>query len=157
MNERGVSGRGGEGRLAVVGIVMVAVLIVGYFALGMPGMDHGGEGSSMPGMDHESAAEAMGLDPDEFARQMAASKAFVVNVHVPDGEVIDGTDESIAFDRLVGDDRLPTDPSTPILLYCQTGRMSAVAADELTAEGYTDVAYLEGGTDAWSASGRSPR
>ena len=35
-------------------IIIVVVLIVGYFATGMPGMDHsGGDGSDMTEMDHE--------------------------------------------------------------------------------------------------------
>jgi hypothetical protein len=38
-------------RLLVVGFVVLVVAFVAYMALGMPGMDHGGDGS--PQMDHE--------------------------------------------------------------------------------------------------------
>lgn len=49
---------------------------------------------------------------------------------------------------------LPSDPATPMLLYCETGGMSSKAAADLVAAGYTDVAYLEGGLRAWVEEGR---
>lgn len=41
-------------RLVVIGFVALVVAFVLYMALGMPGMDHGGDGMdpNMPGMDH---------------------------------------------------------------------------------------------------------
>src|SRR3546814_12596944 len=78
--------------------------------------------------------------------------AFVVNVHRPYEGEIDGTDAFIDYDEIVGDRRLPSDTDTPIVLYCETGRMSAIAADALVRVGYTDVAHLEGGIVAWEAA-----
>jgi phage shock protein E len=43
---------------------------------------------------------------------------------------------------------LAGDKKRPIVVYCRTGRRSAIAADELTALGYTDVADF-GGIDRW--------
>jgi len=85
---------------------------------------------------------------------MAAPDGFVINVHVPDEGSIPGTDAAIPFDQVVGDERLPEDRSTAILLYCKTGRMSADAAMALMKAGYLDVVHLEGGMDAWIAAGR---
>lgn len=146
---RADAGVSGSRVLAVLVVGVVAV--VGYFALGMPGMDHGGaEMAGMGSMD--TAGIAVGVD--EFAGRMAAPTAFVVNVHVPDSGGIAGTDVAIPYDRVAGDDRLPEDPSTPILLYCKTGRMSEEAATSLMDAGYGDVVYLDGGMDAWTAAGR---
>jgi hypothetical protein len=41
-------------RTVVIGFVVLVVAFVLYMALGMPGMDHGGDGMdpNMPGMDH---------------------------------------------------------------------------------------------------------
>jgi len=133
--------------LFVVGIVAV----VAYFALGMPGMDHGGGG--MAGMGAMDPSD-MAVGVDDFAARMTGSDAFVVNVHVPDEGSIAGTDAAIPYDQVVGDDRLPGDTSTPILLYCKTGRMSADAATALMGAGYRNVVYLDGGMDAWAAAGR---
>ncbi len=43
---------------------------------------------------------------------------------------------------------------TPIVLTCNDGVRSALAAQTLQAEGYTDVRWLAGGVDAWMQSGR---
>lgn len=137
-----------NGRWVIVGFAALLVVVVGYFVLGMPGMDHGG--SDMAGMEMTD----MAVGVEEFERRMADPDAFVVNVHVPDEGSIASTDATIPSDRVVGDDRLPEDLSMPILVYCQTGRMSADAATALMDAGYRDVVYLDGGMDAWQAAGR---
>lgn len=145
---------GMHGSRVVVGLVVALLVIVGYFALGMPGMDHSGGGSSgMSGM----GASDMAAGVDDFASRKVEPDAFVVNVHVPDEGGIAGTDAAIPFDRVAGDARLPDDTATPILLYCKSGRMSAEAANALMDAGYTDVVHLDGGMDAWVAAGRPLR
>lgn len=136
-------------------VVLGTVLTIGYFAAGMPGMNHGGAPAgdgSMASMDHESMPY-MRLDPDAFAARVARPSAFVVNVHTPYAGEIDGTDTFIAFDEIVGDSRLPTDKDAELVLYCQSGRMSQTAAESLVGAGYTNVADLEGGMDAWQDAG----
>lgn len=143
------------GRAVAAAVVLGAVLIFGYFAAGMPGMDHGGATAgdgSMASMDHESMPY-MRLDPDAFAARVARSSAFVVNVHTPYAGEIDGTDAFIDFDEIVGDSRLPTDKDAEIVLYCQSGRMSQAAAETLVSAGYTNVVDLEGGMDTWQDAG----
>ncbi len=140
---------GMHGSLVVGGLVIALVVVVGYLALGMPGMDHsGGGGAAMDASD-------MSVGVDDFASRMAEPDAFVVNVHLPDEGSIAGTDAAIPYDRVAGDTRLPDDTTTPIVLYCQTGRMSAEAATALMDAGYADVVHLDGGMDAWVAAGRS--
>ncbi len=68
---------------------------------------------------------------------------------------IPGTDLMVAYDRVRTDlARLPANRSTPLAIYCRSGRMSAIAARELATLGYTDIVELDGGMDAWTASGR---
>jgi rhodanese-related sulfurtransferase len=137
--------------LVVAGAVAVALFLV-YLVLGMPGMDHGPsvEESSMAAMDHGSMSYES-LPVGDFEARMSKG-AFVVNVHRPYEGEIDGTDAFIDYDEIVGDRRLPSDTDTPIVLYCETGRMSAISADALVRAGYTDVAHLEGGMVAWEAA-----
>ncbi|MDC7805277.1 molybdopterin-synthase adenylyltransferase MoeB [Luteimonas sp BLCC-B24] len=45
------------------------------------------------------------------------------------------------------------DRDAPLLLICQTGRRSMVAAETLATLGYTDLASVAGGTSAWQAAG----
>ena len=44
---------------------------------------------------------------------------------------------------------LPADRSIPLLVYCGTGHVSAVAAAFLRAHGYTEVKNLNGGYRSW--------
>lgn len=134
-------------------LVLLAAVVAGYFALGMPGMDHSGGG--MSGMSGMQADMALGVD--EFANRADASGTLLVNVHTPDEGSIPGTDAKIPYDKIADDPTLPADRATPILLYCKTGRMSKVAADTLMAKGYRNVRFLDGGMDAWVASGRPLR
>lgn len=146
-----------SGKVVVASIVAVAVATVGYFAAGMPGMDHGGSGS-MAGMDMSSNASTPATvreaTPAEFANLVDASGSLLVNVHIPyDGE-IDGTDLFIPYNALATD-ALPADRSTRLLVYCRTGNMSSSAVEALHAMGYTDIVELSGGLDAWRESGYS--
>ena len=45
------------------------------------------------------------------------------------------------------------DTATPIVLYCGGGFRSALAADNLRAMGYTNVASMDGGWREWTAAG----
>jgi phage shock protein E len=103
-------------------------------------------------MDHESMS-FMRLEPAAFAARLAEPTAFVVNVHTPFEGAIDGTDAFIPFDEVVDDPRLPSHRDTMVLLYCESGRMSEIAARALIAAGYTDVVDLDGGMQAWERSG----
>lgn len=91
--------------------------------------------------------------PTEFAQLAQDNAAFMVDVHIPSQTQIPGTDAVIPYDRVQNNlNKLPTDKSTPILVYCRSGSMSARAAKEIAELGYTQVYDLEGGTDAYKQS-----
>jgi sulfur-carrier protein adenylyltransferase/sulfurtransferase len=95
--------------------------------------------------------------PAEVAKRLAAGeKMAVVDVRDPD-EFRDGHLEAATnISRGFLEFRVGTavsEPSTPIVLYCQTGLRSMLAAKALKDLGYSNVINLQGGYQKWSQSG----
>lgn len=86
---------------------------------------------------------------------MLKSKDFVmINVHIPFAGDIAQTDLSIPYDQIQQNiSQLPADKETEIVLYCRSGRMSRIAAEELVSLGYTNIWNLKGGMAEWEQAG----
>lgn len=96
------------------------------------------------------------ITPDEL-NTMLKNKDFVfVNVHIPFAGNITGTDLSMPYNQITEPahlGQLPTDKSARIVLYCRSGRMSEIAAEELVSLGYTNIWNLTGGMVEWERAG----
>src|SRR5499433_2757148 len=106
-------------------------------------------------------AEARQVVPEEgpadLARRLAAGeKVAVIDVRDPD-EYRDGHLEVASnisrgfLEFRVGS--AVTDQTTPVVLYCQTGLRSMLAAKALRDLGYQNVINLQGGFQKWAQSG----
>ena len=109
----------------------------------------------------EMLAEARKLIPEQGPAELkqrldAGESVVLVDVRDPDeyrdGFIEPATNISRGFleFRIGG---AVTDPSTPIVLYCQTGLRSMLAARALKDLGYTNVVNLQGGFQKWAQSG----
>jgi molybdopterin/thiamine biosynthesis adenylyltransferase/rhodanese-related sulfurtransferase len=109
----------------------------------------------------EMLAEARQVIPEQgpadLQRRLAANEPLVViDVRDPD-EFRDGHIEAASnisrgfLEFRVG--AAVTDPTTPIVLYCQTGLRSMLAAKALHELGYQNVTNLQGGYQKWAQSG----
>ena len=92
-------------------------------------------------------------------KSMLKDKDFVlVNVHIPMGTSIPKTDLFIPYDKITVSDnvlQLPAEKDSKIVLYCRSGRMSEIAAEELVNLGYTNVWNVADGMLGWEQAGFS--
>jgi len=143
-----------SGRAIVAAFMVMVTGVTLYFALGMPGMDHG-TNSSTAAMDMTSASSPHRLvGPEEFETALTDRSATVINVHVPYESEIESTDLFMPFDAL-DPAQLPADRASKLLVYCRSGSMSGIASTTLVDLGYINVVELDGGMLAWTSSGRT--
>ena len=90
----------------------------------------------------------------DLAAMLKVKNLTLINVHVPYAGEIEGTDLFIPFDQVIERAaELPADKSARVVVYCRSGRMSAVAARALIDLGYRDVWNLDRGMKAWQRAG----
>ena len=109
----------------------------------------------------EMIAEARQIIPEEGPEQLekrlrSDTPPVVIDVRDPDeyreGHIEAATNISRGFlEFRIG--ATVTDPATPVILYCQTGLRSMLAAKALHELGYTRVINLQGGYQKWAQSG----
>jgi rhodanese-related sulfurtransferase len=97
--------------------------------------------------------------PVEEARRWHASDGpptLFVDVREP-GEVAKGAIEgALVIPRGRLEDDAPDwifDPETPFVVYCNSGKRSALAVKTLLEMGFSGARSLQGGLDAWRAAG----
>jgi rhodanese-related sulfurtransferase len=96
------------------------------------------------------------ISPDELNTMLANKDFEFINVHIPFEGNIANSDLSIPYDQITESSylsQLPVDKNAKIVLYCRSGRMSAIAAEALVALGYTNIWDLKGGMVDWENSG----
>lgn len=107
----------------------------------------------------EAGASSNGatLDVDGFAARAAAPGTVVLDVRTPQ-EYAEGHLEGAQNVDVSAPDFVDTisglDHAAPYAVYCRSGSRSAEAMRLMLADGYTDVAHLDGGISAWTAAGR---
>lgn len=94
------------------------------------------------------------LTSAQLATMLKQKDFFFANVHIPYEGEIKNTDAFIPYDKIADNlDKLPADKNAKIVLYCRSGRMSEIAARELSQLGYTQISHLSGGMIDWKKDG----
>src|SRR5512143_3967381 len=101
-----------------------------------------------------SALPYTNVTPAQLAEMLLSKDFFFVNVHIPYAGEIAATDAFIPYDQTAQQiAQYPSDRQAKIVVYCRSGRMSAIAAAELAKAGYTRIWNLDGGMSAWEQAG----
>ena len=112
--------------------------------------------AEVPGIGPEDARRRRQADPNTLivdVRDLAARRASGMvegAIAVSTGSLPFAADTQVPEEWR--DPRLQ-DRSRPVVTVCDLGPMSALAAKTLKDMGFTNVAYLEGGTQAWKDAG----
>jgi rhodanese-related sulfurtransferase len=135
---------------------LLVVVAVGFVVLGQSGSGSSSSQAAGETIVQRNGGHWTNVTPDRLAQMMAHKDFTLVNVKTPYSGEIEGTDLYIPYDQLAGRaGELPTSKTAKILVYCRSGAESAQAAQALLDLGYTNVWNLDGGMNAWQASGRT--
>lgn len=128
--------------------LFACVFILGLVVSGCQSKAVNGEPVSVAGGSYTD------VSADDLATMLKAKDFVLVNVHIPFAGDIASTDLSIPYDQ-IGQSllQLPEDKAAKIVLYCRSGRMSQIAAEELVSLGYTNVWNLKDGMVGWEQAG----
>jgi phage shock protein E len=140
------------------GLAILFVAVAGYFLLGGSGSGSNPAPSQASGVSiHQgNGGQWSNVTPDKLASMLQQKDFTFVNVKTPYIGEITGTDLYIPYDQITARKaELPQAKDAKILVYCRSGAESAVASQTLLTLGYTNVWNLDGGMNAWTASGRT--
>ncbi|MBI2847541.1 MAG: rhodanese-like domain-containing protein [Chloroflexi bacterium] len=124
-------------------IITMVVLVISACAPATSGNEGVAEGTS-----HQV------ITVNQLKTMMKNKDFLLVNVHVPYVGEITGTDLFLPYNEIEQNlGKLPDDKGTKIVVYCQAGMMSNIAAKTLGRLGYTDIVDVDGGMIAWQKAG----
>jgi rhodanese-related sulfurtransferase len=146
------SGPRGTWAWVIGGLVVAAVAVGLAFTMANGG---GSTGSSEGTLVQANGGTWTNITPDTLAAKLERKDFTLLNVKTPYIGEIAGTDLYIPYTDLTARAaELPVARGAPIVVYCRSGAESAIASQTLLDLGYTNVENLDGGMNAWTASGR---
>ena len=110
----------------------------------------------------QAKAHIENLSPDQVAAELESGSATVIDIREADerakGRLATAHHAPRGMLEFYADPSSPNhreefDPERRIILVCASGGRSALAAQTLQQMGYSNVAHLDGGLNAWIAQG----
>jgi rhodanese-related sulfurtransferase len=148
---------GGAGIVVFAVVSLMAIVAIATGALGSTSTPtNAGAGTTGETAMHVTEGNYTNVTAAHLADMLTGKDFTFVNVKTPYIGEIDGTDLYIPYDQITARaGELPATKSTKVLVYCRSGAESLEAVKSLLKLGYTNVWNLDGGMNAWTASGRT--
>jgi rhodanese-related sulfurtransferase len=138
-------------------IVILVAIVIGWSVAASPsGSSTAGGGGSDGAVVQANGGHWTNVTPDKLASMLKYKDFTLLNVKTPYIGEIAGTDLYVPYvDLAARAAQLPRDKTAKIVVYCRSGNESAIAAQTLIGLGYTNIDNLDGGMNAWTASGHT--
>jgi phage shock protein E len=137
--------------VALMAVIAGWALISGQSGTGRSTLARGSDGTVV----QANGGHWTNITPDRLAFMLETKDFTLLGVKTPYIGEIAGTDLYIPYTELTARaTQLPADKGAKIVVYCRSGNESAVAAQTLIDLGYPNIENLDGGMNAWTASGR---
>jgi rhodanese-related sulfurtransferase len=145
-------------RWAAVGSAIALVLVVLAVGWGIASSRTGTPATAAGGtagtVVQANGGQWTNITAEQLGSMLKQKDFTLLNVKTPYIGEIAGTDLYIPYtDVAARAAELPADKTARIVIYCRSGNESAVAAQTLVDLGYTNIDNLDGGMNAWTASG----
>jgi len=94
------------------------------------------------------------ITPTQLESMLENKDFLFVNVHIPYGGEIAGTDLFVPYNEIEQNlSSFPENKEAKIVVYCRSGPMSTAAASTLVGLRFTNVLNLAGGMREWESQG----
>jgi len=137
--------------------VLALTLLISIFVLGACGS--GGDANGTTTQPIGTVVQVEGgsyrdITPTELYELLDDDTVFVLQYNAANTGNIPRTDLFLLYGTLSANmDKIPSEKTAPIVLYCAVGAMSSNGAAYLVGQGYTQVYNLSGGLGAWRDQG----
>ncbi len=112
-------------------------------------VEHGGQSGFK--IDNPNAPPGvLQLSPQELRERLAAGPVHLYDVRSPEEREIAKISAATFFDMSTRQEILALPRDTPLVFHCHHGGRSQQAAEFFRSQGFTNVANLRGGIEAWS-------
>ena len=132
-------------------LLATAALLLGIAALVLSGYSSDQDTATTAATQTPALTE---IGADQLAEMLKNKDFLLINTHVPYAGEIEQTDLFIDYQQAAEKiSELPADKNAKIVVYCQSDRMSTIAAKVWAQAGYMNLYNLTGGFLAWEEAG----
>lgn len=136
-----------KNKLIITGFVILLVL-VGYTLVVNNTQNNNSSENIVQVIDYKA------LNSSELSLMLENKDFKLIDVHTPEQRHIPETDYLISYNEIDSIVSVLPDKNEKIVLYCRSGSMSKIAAQDLIDRGYTNVFDLTNGLNEWIAQNR---